>query len=123
MTTARWVEHYRVGGERDSLANILRQHAFTKGRGDGVRRPGTVAVAERVRQPLDPSIFGLALAKRSAQQPVLVEEFREERADFRLGVILATLDLLVNTVAHGLTEEGESVLLAGEFQHHPGAPG
>src|SRR5262249_56834184 len=31
MTTARWVEHYRVGGERDGLANILLRHAFTQG--------------------------------------------------------------------------------------------
>ena len=50
MNTVPWVaEHYRVRGERDSLANILRQHPFTKGRGDGVRRLGAVAVAERVR--------------------------------------------------------------------------
>src|SRR5262249_41849756 len=122
MTTARWVEHYRVGGERDGLANILRQHAFAKGRGDGVGRLGTVAPAECVRQPLDPSIFRLALAERPAQQPVLIEKFWQERADFRLGVILANLDLLVDTVAHGLTEKRERMLLASEFQHHPGAP-
>src|SRR5262249_3996935 len=123
MTTARWVEHYRVGGERDGLTNILRQHAFAKGRGDGVRRLGTVAPAECVRQPLDPSIFRLALAERPAQQPVLVEKFWQKRADFRLGLILANLGLPVDTVAERLSEKCERMLLAGEFQHHPGAPG
>src|SRR5262249_11761962 len=52
MTTAPWVEIYRVGGERDGLAHMLRQHPFTKSGGDGVCRLGAVAVTERVRQPL-----------------------------------------------------------------------
>src|SRR5262249_26897470 len=105
MTTAPWVEIYCVGGERDGLAHMLRQHPFTKSGGDGVCRLGAVAVTERVRQPLDPGILGLALARRSAQQSVLVEKFGQELADFRFGVILAKLRLLVDTVAHGLTEE------------------
>src|SRR5262249_262931 len=63
------------------------------------------------------------VAHGAADQPVLVEQFRQHGAYFRLGPLaILIVAFRVAAVADRLTQQGVGLVLAGVIQKRPGSP-
>ena len=117
------MEHELVRGQRDRLADGLGRDPL--GQGLGHRLGGLLPAGgvDRLAHLLDPGVVRLAISRRAARQAVAVEQLRQEGPQRLLGFVATDAALLVHAEPHRLAEQRVGVLLAGEVEQGPGAPG
>ena len=115
-------EHQLVCGERKRLSHGGRRHAFRKRGGHGVGGLRRRRFEKRLAHFIDPLVLGGAGARRAAQQLVLLQHFRQQRARLVPGGVAIT-GFRLEAVAHRLAEQRVRLLLADDVEHVPAAVG
>ena len=117
------MQHQQIGGHGNRLAHGFGIRSF--GQRSGGRLGGLLASAgeDCPSQLFEPAVVGLAVAKRLAQQTILVQQSRQDLAHRGPRPAIVTQGMFgIHTVTNRLTQQRVRELFAGQLQHRPGSP-